>query len=80
MWNMMKCFIYEVQRVAIDKLCWKSKMKDWDYISSIKIWDHMQICYNIKYMANNKREKYHGKFLQLHVIFKYTSEFKECTL
>ena len=28
MWNMMKCFMYEVKRVDIAKVCWKSKMKD----------------------------------------------------
>ena len=26
-WNMMKCFMSEVKRVAIDKVCWKAKMK-----------------------------------------------------
>ena len=24
MWNMMRCFMSEVNRVAIEKLCWKS--------------------------------------------------------
>ena len=27
MCNMMKCFMSEVKRVAIEKVCWKSKMK-----------------------------------------------------
>ena len=27
MWNMMKCIMSEVKRVAIDKVCWKEKMK-----------------------------------------------------
>ena len=25
MWNMMKCFMSKVKRVAIDKVCWKEK-------------------------------------------------------
>ena len=28
MWNIMKCFMYEVKILAIDKVCLKSKMKD----------------------------------------------------
>ena len=36
--NMMKCFNYEVKIVAIDKVRWKAKMKDWDYISVINAW------------------------------------------
>ena len=55
-WNMMKCFMYEVKRVAIDKLCWKSKIKDWDYMSAINVWDNGQNDFNIKYMANNKQQ------------------------
>ena len=54
MWNMMKCFMYEVKRVAIDKVCCKSKMKDWYYISAINVWDNVQNYFSIKYMANNK--------------------------
>ena len=50
----MRCFMSEVNRVAIEKLCWKSKMKYWDYISAINIWDHVQNYFNIKYMANDK--------------------------
>ena len=34
-WNMMKCFMSEVKRVAIDKACWKAKMKYWYYMSEI---------------------------------------------
>ena len=47
----------EVKRVGIDKVCWKSKMKDWDYMSAINVWDNVQYDFNIKYMANNKRKK-----------------------
>ena len=48
----------EVQRVAIYKVCLKSKIKDWDYMSAINIWDHMQNGFNIKYMAlNNKNHE-----------------------
>ena len=57
MWNMMKCFVSEVKRVAIEKVCWKAKMKDWDYMSAINVWDNVQNYFNIKYMANNKRKK-----------------------
>ena len=32
MCNMMKCLMSEVNRGAIEKVCWKSKMKDW-YLS-----------------------------------------------
>ena len=28
MWNMMKCIMSEVKRVAIDKVCWKEKYKE----------------------------------------------------
>ena len=37
MCNMMKCFMSEVKRVAIDKVCWKSKIKDWYYMSAMNI-------------------------------------------
>ena len=47
----------EVKRVAINKVCWKSKIKYWDYMSAINVWDHFQNDFNIKYMANNKRKK-----------------------
>ena len=47
----------EVQRVAMDTLCWKARMKDWYYISAINIWDNMQNYFNRKYMANNKLKK-----------------------
>ena len=36
-------------------------MKDWDYMSAINVWDNVQNDFNIKYMANNKRKKPHGK-------------------
>ena len=51
----------EVNRVAIDKVCWKTKMKDWDYISAINVWYNVQNHSNTKYMANNKLKKPHGK-------------------
>ena len=57
MWNMMKRFMSEVKRLAIDKLCWKYRIKDWDYMSAINIWDSVHSDFNIKYMANNKRKK-----------------------
>ena len=53
--------MYEVKRVAIDKVCCKSKMKDWYYISAINVWDNVQNDFNIKYIANNKPKKTHGK-------------------
>ena len=37
MWNIMKGFMYEVNRLAIDKVCCKSKIKDWGYMSSINV-------------------------------------------
>ena len=57
MWNMMKWFMSEVKRVAFDKVWWKSKMKYWDYMSAINVWDNVQNDFNIKYMANNKLKK-----------------------
>ena len=42
MWNIMKGFMYEVNRLAIDKVCCKSKIKDWGYMSSINVWGNMQ--------------------------------------
>ena len=51
----------EVERVSINKFCWKAKTKDWDYMSAINVWDHFQNDFNIKYMANNKQTKTHGK-------------------
>ena len=46
----------EVKIVAIDKLCWKAKMKDWYYMSSINIWYNVQNDFNNKYMDINKRK------------------------
>ena len=37
MCNIMKFFMSEVKRVDIDKLCWKSKMEDWVYLSAINV-------------------------------------------
>ena len=54
MWNMMKCFMSEVKIVAIDTVSWKSKMKDWDYMSAINVWDNVQTNFIMKYMSNNK--------------------------
>ena len=56
MWNMMKCFISEVNRVDTEKVCWKSKMKDLDYISTINVWYNVHNDFNIKYMANKKQK------------------------
>ena len=50
--------MYEVNKVAIDKVCWKSKTKYWDYMSAINVWDNVYNDFNIKYMANNKRKKF----------------------
>ena len=62
MWNIMKCFMSEVKIVSIEKVCWKSKIKDWDYMSAIKVWYNLKNDFDIKYMANNKRKKIpHGK-------------------
>ena len=36
----------EVKRVAIEKVCWKAKMKNWDYMSTINVWDHVQNYFN----------------------------------
>ena len=80
MWNMMKCFMPEVKRVSIDKVFWKAKMKNWDYMSAINVWDNGQNDFNIKYMANNKPKKLKENILQSHFIFKSLSESKECTL
>ena len=56
MWNMMKCIMSEVKRVAIDKVCWKEKMKEWYYMSAIKVWDHVQNDFIIKYTDNNEQK------------------------
>ena len=61
MWNMMKCFVSEVKIVAFDKVCWKAKMKDWDYMSTINVWDNVHNYFNTKYRYNNKQTKTHGK-------------------
>ena len=61
MCNLMKCFMSEVKRVTIKKFCLKSKMKDWDYICAINVWDYVQNDFNIKYMANNKGKYPNGK-------------------
>ena len=37
MWNMMKCFMSEVKRVTIEKVCWKAKTKDWDNMRTINV-------------------------------------------
>ena len=57
MWNTMNCFTSEVKRVAIDKLCCKSKMKDSYYIIAINVFDNVQNDFNTKYTPNNKQNK-----------------------
>ena len=57
MWNMMKFFMSKVKRVDIDKVYWRSKIKYWDCMSAIKVWDNVQNDFNVEYMANNKRKK-----------------------
>ena len=57
----------EVKRVAIDKVCWKSKIKDWDYMSAINIWDNVQKDFNIKYMTNKKRKNSSWKTVYNHM-------------
>ena len=78
MWNTIKCFMSEVKRLAIAKFCWKAKMKDWDYMSAIKVWDNVHNDFNIKYMAINNPPPPTPteNRLQSHVIFKYISEYK----
>ena len=44
----------EVMRVAIDKVCWEAKMKDWDDVNAFNVWDNVQNDFNIKYMADNE--------------------------
>ena len=55
--NMKTCFMSEYKRVAIERLCWKSKTDDWDYMNAINVWDNFQNDFNIKYIINNKNEK-----------------------
>ena len=43
--------MYEVKKVAIEKVYWKSKMNDWGYMSAINVWDNVQNDLNIRYMA-----------------------------
>ena len=38
----------EVKKVDIDKVCCKSKLKYWDYMSAINVWDNVQNDFNIK--------------------------------
>ena len=71
---MIKCFMSEVNIVAIGKVCWGSKMKDWYYMSAINIWDNVQNDLNIEYMANNKRKKPHVK--QFTIIFHLQISFR----
>ena len=47
----------DVRRLAIDKVCWKAKMKDWGYMSEINVWYNVYNDFNVKYMANNKQKK-----------------------
>ena len=61
MWTMMKCFMSEIKRVAIKKICWGSKIKDWDYMSVFNVWDNAQNDFNKKYMTNNKPKNPHSK-------------------
>ena len=56
MCNMMKCFISEFKRVAIEKVCWKTKTKDWYYMSAIKFCYNAQNDFNTIYMPNNKQK------------------------
>ena len=49
--------MFEFKRLAIGKVCWNSNMKDWDYMSAIKVWYNFQNDFDIKYMANNKQKK-----------------------
>ena len=77
MWNIMKGFMPEDKRLAIEKVCWKAKMQDWGYMNAIDVWYNAQNDFNIKYMSNNKGKKnLTEKSLQPHVIFKYISESK----
>ena len=39
----------KVKRAAIEKVYWRYKMKDWDYISETNIWDNVQDYFNTKY-------------------------------
>ena len=79
MQNMMKCFMSEVKRVAIQKICWKARMKYCYYMSAIRVWDNVHNYINIKWIANNQNNVMVNS-LQSHAIFKYISESKECTL
>ena len=56
LWNMMKWFMSDVKRVAIDKVCCKYKIKYWEYRSAINIWDNVKDYFNIKYISNTKRK------------------------
>ena len=38
----------EIKRVEIDKVYWKTKMINWDYMSAINVWDNVQNDFNIK--------------------------------
>ena len=55
MWNMIKCFISKVKRIAIETVCWKAKIRDWYYMSAINVQYNVQNCFNIKYIVNNKQ-------------------------
>ena len=37
MWNIMKGFMPEDKRLAIEKVCWKAKMQDWGYMNAIDV-------------------------------------------
>ena len=59
---MMKCFMSEFKRVAFEKVCWKSKMKDWDYTKIINVWDHVQNHFNKNiWLITNIKKKPHGE-------------------
>ena len=60
----------EVNRVAIDKVCWKAKINYWYYISTINLWGNLHT-WQIK-----NEKKITENSLQSHVIFNYLSESK----
>ena len=69
MWNIMKCFIYGVKRVAIYKVFWKAKMKYLEYMSKINVQYNAQNNFNIKYIANKKRGKTSWKIVYDHMSY-----------
>ena len=67
--------MFEFNRVAIEKVCWNSKIKYQDYMSAIMVWYNFQNDFNIKHMANKKQKK-ETSSKTIYNIMSYSDTFK----